>query len=285
MRVFLEPTGLFSHAMVRVARALAHYAPDSVEIVKEPASADLIVSHVIGPGAVPDRPEVVIQYCLRSAGLDYDRWLRRWQDARMVWSYLDLRDEVGDLGGVNFYHAPLGVDPVFAQNGHAEVPRDINVMTSGYVSAPGAEAIEEVALAAGSLGLRVLHLGPAAVEGMRVTPPRWSSVLGIPDSDLAALYRRTEWVSGLRQVEGFELPVLEGLACGARPIVFDRPDMLQWYEDHAAFVPESNGEELVEYLTELLRYHPQPVLEAERAEVLKRFSWEVIAKGFWERLT
>jgi hypothetical protein len=280
VKVFLRPTGLFSPAMMRVARALVQYAPDPVRVVGTFDEADAVVSHVICPGAPPVKPEIIIQYCLNSAECPYD-WLPRWRQALMVWSYYDL----GSPEGVNYYHAPLGVDAAFLDKCEAgEGPRDIPVMTSGCTTGPRAEAIEEPALAASSVGLRVLHLGPSAVEGMPATPPGWSSVTGISDCDLAALYRRTEWVSGLRHVEGFEMPVIEGLCCGARPIVFDRPDMTQWYEGHAAFVPECNGAELVEVLTEVFRHLPVPVGDSERAEVARKFDWGVIARGFWERL-
>ena len=285
LNVFLAPTGLYSRAMLRVASALAQHAPSSVRIVEHRGYADLVVSHVIAPEDVPSEPEVVIQYCLRTTGRDYDWWLRRWQSTRMVWSYFDLLAELGELPGVNFYHAPLGVDAAFTQKySEDEGPRDIPVMTSGYVSHPAGEAIEEMALAAAAVGLRVLHLGPPVVEGMPATPPGWSSVSGISDCDLAALYRQCEWVSGLRHAEGFELPVIEGLCCGARPIVFDRPDMTQWYEGHAAFVPECSGEELVDVLIEVLSHVPVPVSESERIEVARKFDWGVIARGFWERL-
>jgi glycosyltransferase involved in cell wall biosynthesis len=80
------------------------------------------------------------------------------------------------------------------------------------------------------------------------------------------------------------MPVIEGLACGARPIVFDRPDMTHWYEGHAVFIPECSGPELVEVLTDLLKYNPTPVKETERAEILARFDWSTIVKRFWEYL-
>ena len=182
------------------------------------------------------------------------------------------------------YHAPLGVDSaVFRQvNGYR---RTIGVITSGYVSHPSAEAIEEVADAALICKLAVFHLGPRNVEGMA---PRkeasWTASLGITDSDLASLYSHAQWVSGLRHVEGFELPVLEGLLCGARPIVFDRPEMRKWYEGHAVFVKESHGEELIKSLVTILSKPPQPVTLFERNFVAKKFQWSRIANGFWEAL-
>ena len=264
--------------MVRVARALAQYAPPSVELLDSPSGADLVVSHVIGYGPTPDTPEAIIQYCVNSTGEGLEWWKERWHKARLVWSYYDLEVHTPR----NFYFAPLGVDASFTQG--QETPRDIGIMTSGFVSGPGAEAIEEAWSAASTVGLRALHLGPPQIEGMRVPPPRWTSVCGVTDEELAALYHRCEWVSGLRHVEGFELPVIEGLCCGARPIVFDRPDMTTWYEGHAAFVPECEGVELAEVLTEVLRHVPVPVSQQEREIVAATFNWATIARGFWERL-
>ena len=51
MKVFVTPTGLHSYAMVRVANALARYAPPHVQIVTDRQAADCAVLHVIGPDA------------------------------------------------------------------------------------------------------------------------------------------------------------------------------------------------------------------------------------------
>jgi hypothetical protein len=289
-KVFLEPTGLFSIAMQRVAKSLALHAPKNVLIVDDPSKADLRVIHVVGHGSLDNidlsNPYVVIQYCIKSTkdGWDINHWLPLWQNSRMLWSYYNFSLEP-EFENVNFYYSPLGVDKIFVDaNCPLDNARDIPVMTSGYVTGPHAEAIEEVAMAADVLGLSVLHLGPEVIEGMQYKPIRWKSVMGISDTDLASIYGRVEWVSGLRQIEGFELPALEGLVCGARPIVFDRPDMREWYDEHAIFIPESSGFELTRYLEEILRYRPRKVSPTERAYILSRFDWAKIAKGFWERL-
>lgn len=284
MKVFLSPVGLYSHAMVRVADALIRHKPKDVEIVRSASAADLTVLHVIGPGSFEGvdltRPHAIIQYCFKSAGLPLDAWPLIWAQAKLVWSYYDL-DQYTKLP-INFYYAPLGVDPTFTQD-YKPGFRDVDVMTSGYVSGPISEAIAEVATAAELLGFRVLHLGPQTVEGMApVKYRRWHAVCGIDDSQLASDYRRTRLVSGLRHVEGFELPALEGLACGARPIVFDRPEMRAWYQDWAVFVPECSGEELVQRLLGVLPRLRAPISQADQEEVRRRFDWEPIARRFWE---
>lgn len=300
MKVFVDPIPVnLSRAMFRVAKGLRTYVPDGIEIVDQPDQADLQVLHVIGPHAVKRHLRVadyaIIQYCHKSINIHGDdirretHWNDIWKKAKMVWSYYDLTD----LMPTKFYYAPIGVDDVFI-NFDKKPPRNIDIMTSGFVTGPGAEAIEEVAIAAQNLCLIVKHLGPDQIvvyktlktkERMHFRPGRnWSAVNGITDEELARIYKRSHWVSGLRQIEGFELPVIEGLVCGARPIVFDRPEMRHWYNGHAVFIPECRGSELVERLIGVLKTSPEPVTIEERRMVIERFNWTKIAKGFWDTL-
>lgn len=286
MKVYVDPVpSNLSQAMHRVSRALRLYSPDGVTIVDKTAEADLQVLHTIGiegmQRASTDVPQfAVIQYCLQSAGGSRLEWENIWRRARTVWSYYPL--DVPDW--VRFYHAPLGVNSsIFRlpQSGD----RPIGAMSSGYVSGPDAEAIQEVADAAFLEGLSVTHLGPPNVVGMpRRRERTWVSRTCVADRDLACLYGKTKWVSGLRHTEGFELPVIEGAACGARPVVFDRPDMRQWYSGLAEFVPETNGPDLVANLRHLFSRDPQPVSESDRAALVERFNWQTITEGFWREL-
>lgn len=281
MKVFINPTGLHSFAMNRVVQALRRYVPKGVEVTEHLPSADLQVAHVIAHDSLDsvnyEKPHVIIQYCLETASDGGVPWSDRWTKAKLIWSYYDLQNVT------NFYYAPLGVDDTFALAALYESlgPRN-GVMTSGYVSSSKGEAIEEVAWAAWMLQMPWLHLGPGNIEGMRNKYPM-TVIHGVTDQALARHYRDVNWVSGLRHTEGFELPVIEGLCCGARPVVFDRPDMTQWYTGHAAFVPECDGPELVKHLLDILDSEPEPVSRDERQWVLERFNWERIIKGFWER--
>jgi hypothetical protein len=298
MRVHVDaPYGL-SRAMSRVARALTAHAPASVQVVTRAADADLVLLHTVGYDdtvAAAARLQAagqryaVAQYCLRSTQQRHTQaWQRLWAGADLVWSYYDLNAACEADGcemdpAVNFYMSPLGVDPAFAAGQMPTGERQVDVMTSGYVST-GQEAIWEFALAAERTGRTVKHLGPNAVRGMPRRPAGWTSMLDVTDEVLAAFYGCTKWVSGLRYGEGFEMPCIEGLARGARPVVFDRPDMRMWYEGHAVFVPEAPSEELTCILEAVLAGAPVPVSEAERAAVLRRFAWPGIAAGFWQAL-
>jgi len=261
--------------MHRVADALERYAPPEIEIVRKPELAALQVLHVIGTNSVEQQVaphQAIIQYCYRTAGGDRAFWMKQWKQARAVWSYYALA-----FDSPRFFHAPLGVDGELFRD--SVRVRDIGILSSGYVSHPAAEAIEEVARAAALVGLTTAHVGPENV--IEHPPEGWEAYSEIDDSTLVGLYGRARWVSGLRQVEGFELPVIEGLACGARPIVFDRPEMRMWYSGLASFVPQASGELLIEALTDVLREVPRSVSSKEREHVLEEFSWQSIVSRFW----
>lgn len=284
MKVFLKPTGLHSIAMLRVAAALEHFAPEGMVVVDNLADADFQLIHAIGSdalGQVVAPSYAVVQYC-GSKSLDDPKWQPLWRGARFVWSYYELDDVLPP--GVAFLHAPLGVDPAFRTDG-LRLPRmedrSFTALTMGFSSGPIQEAIEECAWAVQAVGGRMIHVGPAEIEGMQAYPPCWQAQLHVSDDTLARFYRNSQRVSGLRHVEGFEMPCLEGLLQGARPVVFDRPDMRQWYDGIAEFVPECSGEELIGHLTALFASPPAPVTDAERAHVLARFDWASITAKFW----
>lgn len=298
MKVYIKPPAHLSQAMFRVERSLAAHAPMSVQVVQNQDEADLVVLHTIGYPETIDAVRqlisrgqnyAIIQYCLRTTQQpDTRAWLGLWQMSECVWSYYDLEallnvdhQSVLDDWCIPFHHAPLGVDSVFTRPQVNGAKRDVGIISSGYVA--GSEAIEEVAIAAEARGLSVAHIGPAHVAGMTRAPgATWYAAHGISDVKLASLYHSAKWVSGLRRVEGFELPALEGLCCGARPILFDRPEMRRWYGDHAVYVPECGGGELIDHLADTLATEPEPVRPDELADVYREFAWAPIVKRFWE---
>lgn len=287
MKVCLMPTGLHSRAMIRVARALGKYRPNNVSIATDINDADLAILHVISPDAISYAENLaqqgiryaVIQYCL-GLGHPVEIWHDMWNGADLVWSYYALY-QLANYRSNNFYHAPLGVDDVFINHKPTGAIRN-RVITTGYVSGPFAEPIEEVWIAANRAGIKAIHIGPDIVKGMSEYPANWRAI-SPTDVELAELYSTSRWVSGMRHVEGFELPAAEGLVCGCRPIVFDQPTMRQWYGDRVEYVDECHGEELVGEL--------QAIFEGEYTEnyeygsqAVGVFDWKSICNGFWVRV-
>lgn len=317
LKVFVDPIPKLGLAMQRVALALRATAPPWVRVVDRVDQADVQVLHPVSLQArkhLHARKYAVMMHCLdlqqdpKGGGGNVpivapgmEPWHAPWSRALVVWSYYDIGQRFlwgkswiytpegavdvsnHQHSGSNpgFYHAPLGVDgDTFALPAPNHI-RDVGILTTGYVSGPNAEAIEEAAVAAHRAGLTTVHLGPSQVAGMTASVPGWSAVSNVSDAQLATIYGRCRWVSGLRHGEGFELPVLEGLACGARPICFDLPCYRRWFDGHAVFVPDCSGEELINRLTEVMSSEPKPVTPQERDAALRTFDWHAIGRGFW----
>lgn len=272
--------------MTRVMIALEEAAPKDITIVATAAEADVVVLHVISPGEMPidGKRYVVVQYC-GSKETANPQYQDLWRNALFVWSY--YKNLAGELpASTRFMFAPLGIDSAFFRVARPS-SREMEIVTTGTSTGPYAEAIEEVAWAVEELHKSMIHIGPSALEGWtpgRAYPHCWKTQENISDATMALFYRNAKRVSGLRHIEGFELPALEGLVCGARPIVFDRPDMRQWYDGIAEFVPELNGDELTKYLLSHLAKDPIAVTKEEIEHVRKRFNWTPIAAEFWQNL-
>jgi hypothetical protein len=60
--------------------------------------------------------------------------------------------------------------------------------------------------------------------------------------------------------------------------------MRAWYGDHAEYVAECSGDELVKAIRRVFAAGVRPVSEVERRTVKRRFDWKPIVVGFWDRL-
>lgn len=286
MKLFFQRAPCMSKAMHRIEAALAQYAPNTVNVVHSADDADMIFLHTIGfPETVAalnrwsNKKVVIAQYCVRTTQQPHTAdWLAVWERAHAVWSYYDLRELTRQDGldwalrRANLIETPIGVDGVF----HTTLPperRTHLVMTSGYVAAT--ETVDHVSTATQLAGGTMLHLGPPVVHGSHV-----KALLGVDDTELRRCYHLVRYVSGLRRIEGFELPAAESLICGARPIMFDRPHYRRWFDGLAEFIPETTDTEIVAALYKILQVDPW-VSEAERAEARARFNWREIAAKFW----
>lgn len=283
MKVYLEPEAWLSRSIHRIAKALTDAKPAGVKIVNRREAADLEIIHVIGTGSIPDdlgvRPYAILQLCLRTTEKPTATyWAPIWRNAVAVWSYFDLvafLDGAHEFADFNFYHSPLGVDgSVFDFNGAA---RDFKLGTSGFVTST--ESVGECAEAVRKVGGKQFHLGPE----QNIKLPGLTYAHDVDDKTLAKFWARCERVSGLRREEGFELPAYEGLACGARPLVFDLPCYRSWLGDSADYVPHVAPSRLVGHLESILSEPPRPVTRDERAAVLERHDWSKLCGGFWER--
>jgi hypothetical protein len=264
-------------AMQRIVDAFKKYSPRSIEFVSSENEADLVIIYAYGHRRKhwwraerllsEGKKYAVVQLAIRSTrNPGTQDWLQLWNHAQLVWSYYDLtqlllEDNITKID--NFYYAPLGVDSeVFKDLGVDRIYTIANLNNRD-------ECVNEVKEAAYGY---VFQLGR-----------------GINEDELVYGYNQSKFVSGLRRKEGFELPVIEGLLCGAKPIVFDRPETRQWFDGLALFINEGSHKEVVNELRAVfsgtIRSFPnQWPTDKDKELVKQRFNWDTIIKGFWERI-
>lgn len=310
MKVYLKPE-TDSRGIVRVHDALIKYLPEGVEVVENAKESDLEIIHVYGRHDAIERrvrrlqdankPYAMIQYALRSTiSPNTSDWIGMWEKARLVWSYYDLpelcrEDEMGDsfgdsylMPGFKFYYAPLGVDPnVFRDTavengfrgsfGDPKLHRRFTIMATSQHAL--AEGTRECAFATKRVKREMLFVGHDLRRG-----PDIVCVNNLSDDELANYYGQCDFVSGLRRIEGFEFPVIEGALCGARPIVFDKPHYRKWFNDFAIFIPEGSRSSVIDHLESIFKENIPLVSEEEKAIIRERFDWNKIITNFWNKI-
>jgi len=276
-----------SQGIHRVSRALRAFTPNWVQIVDQEDWADLRIGHVVGIQDMEEwcsrGPYALIQYCVQTGGGTAEEWRKIWMGAKTTWSYYDLAHwlshtlppSYSESLCPNFYYAPLGVDPVFKPS--FPLRKRYMIGTSGYVDET--ECIGECYRAATRVERSMLHLGPHLNFGPSVT-----CIRGVPDKMLADFWSQCSYVAGLRRIEGFELPVIEGLMCGARPVVFDAPHYRKWFDGFAEFIPEGTPQEVEDALFTLFSRPVRPITQAEREAARTQFHWPTLCAGFWEAI-
>lgn len=290
MNVFLF-TDNPSPALQRISRELAHYLPRGFCPVDRMEQADLVVLQVIGRNnhvykLVSDllaqgKHYAVIQVALRSTrNPNTADWLAVWQKASVVWSYYDLPALISEDGhgetGFNFYHAPLGADSQTFYLKNTTRPYMIEVNGTALK----AEGIYECIAAADATGQKIAHFGTS----LDLIHPVIDYFGRVSDAELNRLHNLCQYVSGLRRKDGFELAAVEGLLCGARPVLFDTPNYRQWFDGLAEFIPEAPASEVVANLIQLFQSERRAVTPTEIEQVKARFDWASIIRGFWERV-
>lgn len=107
-------------------------------------------------------------------------------------------------------------------------------------------------------------------------PPPWVRLLGwVEDSDLPAIYAGAAVVLAPSRGEGFDLPLLEALACGAPAVASDIPVHREHFAPAVELFASGDAEALVEAAARVLG-------DSERAARL-RTAGRALAAGFkWE---
>ncbi len=98
-------------------------------------------------------------------------------------------------------------------------------------------------------------------------------LLDVQRSTLAALYRATNLLMIPSDAEGFGLPALEGLACGAPILVSDLPVFREVGGDALVYAPPLNFDAWCETATQILSHAPIVPSAPARIAQAQKFSW------------
>ncbi|WP_102275733.1 glycosyltransferase [Cytobacillus massiliigabonensis] len=283
MKVYFNTMKFLSRSFHRIEKYFKQYAPKEIKWVDSLEDADFIIEQLVGSN--PDllsKLNIGKPYAIIFNGGIRDGLAEYFKNAKWVFSFLPVENE-GFEG--NFILSPLGVDSSIFKRIEG-INKDIDIITTGYVAY--SEGIDSVIMANTKNNGNLVHMGGDLIHDLKQPVQTIGGVRrveGITDNELVHLYNRAKYVSGLRRTEGFELPVIEGLLCGARPICFDSPIYRRWFDGLVTFIPElDDKDELAEKILEVFKGPYKPVLPSEQEYVKNYFSWEKISQSFWNGL-
>lgn len=266
MKLYYRATKPYmSHAFRRIEEGIKLTLPNGFVLVSKQEEADLCICPIVSINDTKNIPpnSIIWQLCYLTAGGDEQNWRYVWNDALLVLSYLDLPYDY-------YVRMSLGYDStLFNTNGRSPIPK-YDVVVTGYVDENnGGEIISRLCKHFG----KVMHIG----KNFRLRTSGYLNTENVSDTQLAEIYRSSRFVSGMRLIEGFELPIIEGAACGAKPIALDLECYRHWFEDIAIFVdPEHIDDDLVAI--------PHINWYGNFSEKVKQFTWDTVMKEFWNTL-
>jgi glycosyltransferase involved in cell wall biosynthesis len=117
-------------------------------------------------------------------------------------------------------------------------------------------------------GCELRIVGPPGWGGVAVNGNRVRHLGFVPDEELARLYRGARCVAYVSRYEGFGLPVLEALACGAPVVAADLPPIREFADEAVIAVDPVDPDAIAAGLQ-------QAVAETrtERPQIVTRYSW------------
>jgi glycosyltransferase involved in cell wall biosynthesis len=117
----------------------------------------------------------------------------------------------------------------------------------------------------------------ALIEQLELTPSV-RQTRGVTRETIAALARRAKLVLIPSEAEGFGLPVIEGLACGAVVVASDIPVLREVGGDAAIYAPVADVAAWSETVLALIRGSRRPPEREYRLAWSARYTWEAHAR-------
>jgi alpha-1,3-rhamnosyl/mannosyltransferase len=185
--------------------------------------------------------------------------------------------------GADFRRDPDGDEGWLAKNaltarryilvvGTREPRKNFKSVAEAYVGLPESLRAQIPLVWCGPAGWGDLSLSPSAARAKRAGQIR---VVGyVPDRELAALYRNCTLFLMASVYEGFGMPVVEAMACGARIALSRIPVFEEIAGDYARYVEPLDVEDWRRAIREAVEEAHDPRSVQLRRPDLARFSWQ-----------
>lgn len=213
-------------------------------------------------------------------------------------STLAVREELlrhGLIDASRLVHAPYGTAPEFTPEGDAPLPKEVAALGGRpYLLHVGSSAprkrLDVLFAVFAQVRRRFPELRLVQQGGGALTPALREQVesLGIGDAlvqppkqertGLAALYRNARLVLMTSDAEGFGLPVVEALACGAPVLASDIPPFREVGGAAVTFCPRADVDAWSEAVIRHLEHQAVSPSSEARREVAARYSWKAHAE-------
>ena len=224
--------------------------------------------------------------------------LRGLQKAAVVfYSTRSVREEItahGLLDPDRLVHAPYGVAPEFTAgpaDGEARGAADLAggrpflLHVGSCIPRKRIDVLLDVfaAVRARRPDLALVQVGgqwtaPQQAQVARLgIAPAVVQVRGLTREQLAALYRAAALVLQPSEAEGFGLPVIEALACGAVVVASDLPVLREVGEEAAVYCPVADVDAWCEAVVRLLAHPDSTPPRAARLAQARRYTWAAFA--------
>jgi hypothetical protein len=273
MKVYEYANPSWGKAFSRISFELRKHAPEWVEWVSSMDDCEIAIVHEVGGAetiqmrdALEKRKKlVIVQHTYFTSG--YSRWEEIWEQAMLTTSFHNLPEYTTKK--FEFHHTPWGADPdIFYLENYS---RSIKVFSTGHVSRT--ENLDKVYDACLKTHNTMYHTGENFKYGLM-----YRFMPYMTDDKLRTTLNQTEYVPCLREYEGFELMGIEGLFCGARPIVPNLPTY-DWYRRYSYVVDMRM--DVTEQLVGFLSNPSLPIPPEEYKEIVSIFSWGRIIKDIY----
>jgi glycosyltransferase involved in cell wall biosynthesis len=126
-------------------------------------------------------------------------------------------------------------------------------------------------------GSRLLVAGMRGWGGVEVAGERVEQLGFVPDDELARLYRGARCLAYLSAYEGFGLPLLEAMACGAPVVAAAAGSAPEVTGGAAVLVDPDDPDAIAAGLAEAVERRDE--LRARGLERARAFSWEAVARA------